>query len=239
MNKPTTTVDFFRKAIQLIHSARNEIKRQINLTMVHTYFEIGKMIIENEQNGEDRADYGKNLIVKLAEILTKEFGAGFSATNLRQMRKFYLIYENQQTVSAVFKLSWSHYLKLMRIKNECERRFYEIESIKNNWSVRELSRQYDTSLYTRLSISKDKMKVRELSEKGHTIEKARDIVKDPYILEFLGLNSLDVFSESDLEEKIIHKLEHFLMELGSGFTFAARQKRISFDEKHFYIDLVF
>ncbi len=249
MNKPTTTVDFFRKAIQLIHSARNEIKRQINLTMVHTYFEIGKMIIENEQNGEDRADYGKNLIAKLAEILTKEFGAGFSATNLRQMRKFYLIYENQQTasvesrkqqtLSAVFKLSWSHYLKLMRIKNECERRFYEIESIKNNWSVRELSRQYDTSLYTRLSISKDKMKVRELSEKGHNIEKARDIVKDPYILEFLGLNSLDVFSESDLEEKIIHKLEHFLMELGSGFTFAARQKRISFDEKHFYIDLVF
>jgi predicted nuclease of restriction endonuclease-like (RecB) superfamily len=181
--------------------------------------------------------------------LTSEFGSGFSETNLRQMRKFYLIYQKQQTLSAKsrkqqtlsaeFKLSWSHYLKLMRIEDSSERNFYEIESVKNNWSVRELNRNYASSLYSRLAISRDTQKVIELSEKGHIIEKAGDLVKDPYILEFLGLDNLTVYSESDLEERIITKLEQFLMELGNGFTFVSRQKRISFDEKHFYIDLVF
>jgi len=144
-----------------------------------------------------------------------------------------------QTLSAIFKLSWSHYLTLMRIDEEEERQFYEIEAFKNNWSIRELKRQYDTALYTRLTLSRDKEKIKELSIKGQVLEHATDAIKDPYILEFIGLPENASYSESDLEQKIIDKLEHFLLELGTGFTFVARQKRISFDDKHFRIDLVF
>nr|WP_236979655.1 PDDEXK nuclease domain-containing protein [Membranihabitans maritimus] len=145
----------------------------------------------------------------------------------------------QPTQSAHFKLSWSHYLKLMRIDDKNEREFYEIESFKNNWSARELGRQYDSALYTRLVLSRDKDKVKELSEKGLVLEKPKDAVKDPFILEFLGLPEHSSYSESQLEQELIDKLEHFLLELGNGFTFVARQKRISFDGKHFWIDLVF
>lgn len=155
------------------------------------------------------------------------------------MRSFYLIYSKGQTVSDEFNLSWSHYLKLMRIDDENERRFYEIETYKNNWSLRELQRQYDSALYTRLALSRDKKKVIELSEKGLIIEKPKDAIKDPYVLEFIGLPERPSYTESDLEQKLIDKLEHFLLELGTGFTFVARQKRITFDEKHFRIDLVF
>lgn len=136
-------------------------------------------------------------------------------------------------------MSWSHYLKLVRIDDEDERKFYEIESVKNNWSVRELNRQYDSALYTRLVLSRNKDKVKELSENGLILEKPKDTIKDPYILEFIGLPEHSEYSESQLEQKIIDKLEHFLLELGNGFTFVARQKRISFDDKHFRIDLVF
>lgn len=155
------------------------------------------------------------------------------------MRLFYITYQNQQTLSANFNLSWSHYLKLMRIDNESERRFYEIESYKNNWSIRELQRQYDSALYTRLALSRNKSQIIELSEKGQVIEEPKDAIKDPYILEFLGLPELPEYSESTLEQSLIDNLENFLLELGTGFTFVARQKRISFDEKHFRIDLVF
>ena len=155
------------------------------------------------------------------------------------MRSFYLIYSKGQTVSDEFNLSWSHYLKLMRIDDENERRFYEIETYKNDWSLRELQRQYDSALYTRLALSRDKKKVIELSEKGLIIEKPKDAIKDPYVLEFIGLPERPSYTESDLEQKLIDKLEHFLLELGTGFTFVARQKRITFDEKHFRIDLVF
>ena len=155
------------------------------------------------------------------------------------MRSFYLIYSKGQTVSDEFNLSWSHYLKLMSIDDENERRFYEIETYKNNWSLRELQRQYDSALYTRLASSRDKKKVIELSEKGLIIEKPKDAIKDPYVLEFIGLPERPSYTESDLEQKLIDKLEHFLLELGTGFTFVARQKRITFDEKHFRIDLVF
>ncbi|MBN2660009.1 MAG: DUF1016 family protein, partial [Tannerellaceae bacterium] len=148
-------------------------------------------------------------------------------------------YSKGQTVSDEFNLSWSHYLKLMRIDDENERRFYEIETLKNNWSLRELQRQYDSALYTRLVLSRDKKKIIELSEKGLIIEKPKDAIKDPYVLEFIGLPEKSSYSESDLEQKLIDKLEHFLLELGTGFTFVARQKRITFDEKHFRIDLVF
>jgi predicted nuclease of restriction endonuclease-like (RecB) superfamily len=144
-----------------------------------------------------------------------------------------------QSMISFFKLTWTHYIFLMRIDDEKERSFYEIESEKYNWSVRELKRQYDTALYARLSLSRDKEGILKLSGKGQIIEKPKDIIKDPYILEFLGLPELHQYSESDLEQEIINKLEHFLLELGHGFAFVARQQRISFDDKHFRIDLVF
>ncbi|MFZ6665985.1 PDDEXK nuclease domain-containing protein [Peijinzhouia sedimentorum] len=231
--------DFYERIAGLLKQAKSSVVRNINLTMIRTYFEIGKLIVEEEQNGKDRAEYGKQLIEELSLRLNKEFGKGFSATNLKQMRSFYQIYSKGQTLSDEFALSWSHYLKLMRIDDEKERRFYEIESVKNNWSLRELQRQYDSALYARLALSKDKDKILELSQKGLVIEHPKDAVKDPYVLEFIGLPEHSVYSESQLEQKLIDKLEHFLLELGTGFTFVARQKRITFDEKHFRIDLVF
>lgn len=249
-NKLSNT-KFFTQIVDLLQSARNKVVQTINQTMVQTYYEVGKMIVEEEQKGKDRAEYGKNLLQDLSKTLTREFGKGFSVTNIQQMRNFYLTYQKQQTVSVKsekaiqqtasveFKLSWSHYLKLMRIDDENERKFYEIEAAKNNWSVRELERQYDSALYTRLVLSRDKDKVKELSEKGLVITKPKDAVKDPYILEFLGLPEHSAYSENQLESGLIDKLEHFLLELGNGFTFVARQKRISFDDKHFWIDLVF
>lgn len=251
MTNKLSNTNFFSQIVDLLQSARNNVVRTINQTMVTTYFEIGRKIVEEEQNGKDRADYGKSLLQDLSKVLTSEFGKGFSVTNIQQMRGFYLSYQkqqtlsvksenaNQQTMSVNFKLSWSHYLKLMRIDDENERKFYEIESAKNNWSVRELERQYDSALYTRLVLSRDKDKVKELSEKGLILEKPKDAVKDPYILEFLGLPEHSTYSESQLEQELIDKLENFLLELGNGFTFVARQKRISFDGKHFWIDLVF
>ena len=251
MTNKLQNTSFYKQAIDLLHSAKQQVVRQVNLVMVHTYFEIGRMIVEQEQEGKDRAEYGKQLLSGLSKALTNEFGKGFSTTNIQQMRSFYLAYQNQQTLSAnskseiqqtasaEFKLSWSHYLKLMRIDDQNERKFYEIESVKNNWSVRELDRQYNSALYTRLVLSRDKEKVKELSEKGLVIEKPKDAIKDPYILEFIGLPEKSSYSENDLEQGIIDKLEHFLLELGTGFTFVARQKRISFENKHFYIDLVF
>ena len=273
------------KISQLLELARKRVVSTVNQTMIITYFEIGKMIVEEEQNGENRAEYGKGLLKDLSLHLTKKFGRGFSVENLDRMRFFYKVYSNriissslltifentenqeneksptlsakseinQNPLSALlqkvdneenkifqnFNLSWSHYLKLMRIDDINERKFYEIEAFKNNWSVRELQRQYDSALYTRLSLSKNKEEILQLSEKGQIIEQAKDLIKDPYILEFLGLPEKNTYSESDLEQKLIDKLEHFLLELGKGFTFVARQERIFFDEKHFRIDLVF
>jgi len=253
----------FHHVAQLLQNARQQVLRTVNSTMTITYFEIGKIIVEEEQNGKDRAEYGKQLLKNLSKQLTKEFGKGFSIRNLEQIRQFYIIYsksesltrilgiKNTQTVSAefkkldyqtlysFFKLTFSHYIFLMRIDDEKERRFYKIESEKHNWSVRELKRQYDSALYTRLALSRDKEGILKLSEEGQIIEKPKDLIKDPYILEFLGLPELPQYSESQLEEEIINKLEHFLLELGHGFTFVGRQQRITFDDKHFRIDLVF
>jgi len=252
--------NFYRQIVNLLQSARNNVVRAVNHTMVYTYFEIGRMIVEEEQKGKKRAEYGKQVIKELSKVLTKEFGKGFSERNIEQMRQFFLSYSipqtmsaqlnavtqtqksdaiKPQTLSAVFGQSWSHYLILMRISNNDERKFYEIECSKNNWSVRELQRQLDSELYTRLTLSRDKNKVRELSEKGLIVEQPKDVIKDPYVLEFLGLPELSSFSEAELEEQIISKIEHFMLELGSGFTFAGRQVRFTFDEEHFRIDLVF
>lgn len=253
----------FQQVAELLQNARQQVLRTVNSTMTITYFEIGRIIVEEEQNGKDRAEYGKQLLKDLSKQLTKEFGRGFSIDNLENMRKLFLTFSKSetlsrilqiqkeqtvsaefnkvdyQTLSSFFKLTFSHYIFLMRIEDEKERRFYKIESEKHNWSVRELKRQYDTALYTRLALSRDKEGILKLSEQGQIIEKPKDIIKDPYILEFLGLPELHQYSESQLEEEIINKLENFLLELGHGFTFVARQQRITFDDKHFRIDLVF
>lgn len=275
MTKTLQNKELFQQVVDLLQNARQQVLRTVNSTMVYTYFEIGRIIIEEEQNGKERAEYGKQLLKGLSEQLTKEFGKGFSVDNLQNMRKLFLIYSNYETMSSIsensesksliaksntksetvssnsnlinsdykfaisFILTWSHYIFLLSIDDTRERKFYEIESIKNNWSVRELKRQYNSALYTRLSLSRDKEGILKLSEEGQIIEKPKDIIKDPYILEFLGLPEMHQYSESDLEEQIINKLEHFLLELGQGFAFVARQKRITFDEKHFRIDLVF
>ena len=231
--------DIYQEIHDLLHKARQNIISNINSTMTKTYFLIGKRIVEEEQDGNKRAEYGKKLIKTLSEKLTKEFGRGFSQRNLEQMRTFYLRYSISQTVSAEFKLSWSHYLILMRMEDINARNFYEIEAFENNWSLRELKRQVNSSLYERLVLSKDKEKVKELAVKGQIIEKAQDVIKDPYILEFLGLDEKSDYSENKLETEIINKLEMFLLELGKGFTFVGRQVRFTFDEKHFRIDLVF
>ena len=265
----------FCQVAELLQNARQQVLRTVNSTMTYTYFEIGRMIVEEEQNGKDRAAYGKQVLKGLSEQLTEEFGKGFSMSNLEQIRKFYLIYSKSETLLRIlqiqipqslitesdstktqslitkfknldsntlitfFKLTWTHYLFLMRIDDEKERSFYEIETEKYNWSVRELKRQYNSALYTRLALSRDKEGILKLSEEGQIIEKPKDLIKDPYVLEFLGLPELHQYSESQLEQQIINKLEHFLLELGHGFAFVARQQRISFDDKHFYIDLVF
>ena len=256
MTKKPSNNKFHSQIVVLLQSARKKVVRSVNQTMVFTYFKIGKMIVEEEQGGKERADYGEEILKGLSTVLLKEFGKGFSVDNLENMRRFYLAYKKPETLSRISKmvisettsrksenenmvLSWSHYLKLMRIDDEDERSFYEIESFKNNWSVRELQRQFDSALYTRLALSRNKNKVKELSEKGLVLEKPKDAIKDPYILDFLGLPEHSEYSESELEQEIIKKLEHFLLELGNGFTFVARQKRISFDDKHFRIDLVF
>jgi len=258
MNDLSLNNEFYNQIVDLLQSARQQVLRTVNKTMVLTYYKIGEIIIEKEQEGKKRAEYGKALLKNLSEVLTKEFGKGFSIYNLERMRKFYFTYKNRNieqdnsttvlrkseteisaTVLRNFELSWSHYLTLIRMNNENERLFYEIESIKNNWSVRELKRQYDSALYTRLVLSRNENSVKELATKGQVIEKPKDAIKDPYILEFIGLPEKSEYSESDLEQKLIDKLEHFLLELGNGFTFVARQKRISFDDKHFRIDLVF
>lgn len=246
MNEKPANLEFYNEIVELLRVAKQKVVQTVNETMVFVYYEIGKMIVEQQQQGNNRGKYGKKLLKELSKVLNKEFGKGFSVTNIQQMRKFYLVYKKQQTVSAKseievakFQLSWSHYLSLIRIDDLAERRFYEIESFKNKWSVRELKRQYNSALYTRLALSRDKNKVKELSEKGLIIEKPQDAIKDPYILEFIGLPEHSSYSESDLEQELVNKLEHFLLELGTGFTFVARQKRISFDDKHFRIDLVF
>ncbi len=230
---------FINEIKNILHNAKSKIYQTVNNTMTATYWEIGRQIVEEEQQGKSRATYGKEILENLSTELTKEFGKGFSVDNLGNMRKFYLAYPKSETVSRKFELSFSHYIFLSRIINKDERSFYEIESIQNSWSLRELKRQFNSGLFERLSLSYDKSKVKELSTKGQIIQNIDDLIKDPYILEFVGLPELASYSESELEQRLIDKLEHFLLELGKGFTFVARQKRITIDEKHFKVDLIF
>ena len=281
------TKAFFEDIRKLIVSAHATVARIVDLVQVHTNFEIGRRIVEQEQKGKGRAAYGEEVIGALADRLTEDFGNGFSRRNLAYMRTFYLLYcdrgpilqtvsakslaarktqtvsaqsspirtvqtasgrslapEKLQTVSAKsqarpFSLSWSHYVFLLGIKNPGERSFYEIEAASQDWTVRELKRQFDTSLYERLALSRDKAGIRKLAKKGQLVEKPQDILKEPLVLEFLGLAEQARYSESDLEGAIISQIERFLLEMGKGFLFEARQKRFSFDDDHFFVDLVF
>jgi predicted nuclease of restriction endonuclease-like (RecB) superfamily len=264
----------------LVLSARQSAARGVDLLQVYTNYEIGRRIVEQEQQGADRAQYGKELLNELAARLTGEFGNGFSVSNLRYMRQFYLAYPERiapirqtasgeltgtamiqnlsgqfrsfpihQTLSGEFQtsaetpdnpliLSWSHYVFLIGLKPE-ERDFYEIEAAQQGWTLRELKRQFDAGLYERLALSRDKQGIRDLARQGQLVARPQDLFKEPYVLEFLGLEEKARYSESDLESAIVTHIENFLLELGKGFLFEARQKRFTFDEEHFFVDLVF
>lgn len=268
-NGRTGVASLIAEVRDLVQSARQSAVTAVNTLQVMTNFEIGRRIVEHEQQGAKRASYGAELLSVLSAELAQEFGTGFSVTNLKLMRQFYMEYSNRigktasdqssrnypirQTApdelantaahrsasSRPFTLSWSHYVLLLTIGNVDERSFYEIESTSQNWSLRELKRQKSACLYERLALSRDKKGVRRLAEKGQLIERPEDMLKEPVVLEFLGLHEKARYSESDLESALIDNLEHFLLELGKGFLFEARQKRFTFDEDNFFLDLVF
>ena len=264
--------NLFNKVATLIEKSREHVATTMKIAEVYTKYHIGEYIIEEEQNGNNRAEYGKSILKGLSVRLTEEFGEGWSYPNLKNIRQFYLVYskrltsgypitdknanqrlansyksvrtaddiqENTSSDSPRFILSWSHYLILMRIENPDARSFYEIECAQQQWSKRQLSRQVGSSLYERLALSRNKDEVMRLAREGQTVEKPSDIIKSPLTLEFLGLKPDTAYSESKLENAIINKMQQFLLELGKGFLFEARQKRFTFDEQHFYVDLVF
>jgi predicted nuclease of restriction endonuclease-like (RecB) superfamily len=221
----------------VLEEARSTVYRTVNFAMVQAYWHIGRIIVEQEQKGKERAEYGKALIKELSIKLTKDFGRGFNERNLFYMRSFYSMFPKVNSLRS--ELSWTHYRLLLRVEKEKSRDFYLIETINNKWSTRELERQINSLLYERIALSQDKTEVLELSKKGQKIQQPKDIIKDPYVLEFLNLKENKKFLEKDLEQALIDKLQQFLLELGKGFSFVSRQKRISVDGDHYYIDLVF
>lgn len=272
----------FDKLVELFEQTQTAMQsqaaRSVDIALVVRNWLFGWYIVEYQQHGADRAEYGKQLLKTLSSVLNKKLGKGFSVDNIELMRKFYSTFQINsidggksetmsristpisatssrkliqlptskqnindiwQTLSTEFNLSWSHYVVLMTVKSVDERRFYEIEARENSWGIRELKRQINSSLYERLALSRDKKKVKELSEKGQLVSEPKDVLKSPYVLEFLGLEEHSSYSEHELESAIIDKIEHFLLELGKGFLFEARQKRFTFDDDHFYVDLVF
>lgn len=243
----------FKRISQLIDESHRKIKATINTAIVYTNYGVGSYIVEDEQQGEQRAVYGQAVQKRISEKLTDKYSEGWSVETLKKNRTFFQIYsstngnlpQNQsKSVCSVdqihpFTLSWSHYLVLMRIKNDDERNFYEIENQKQDWSVRQLQRQYASNLYERLALNHNKDGVMRLAKEGQTREKPNDVIKNPLTLEFLGLKADDSYSEIKLESTIISKMHDFLLEMGKGFLFEARQKRFTFDEEHFYVDLIF
>ena len=221
----------------ILHEARNRVYQTANNAMVKAYFEIGKAIVE-KQGGNEKAEYGDGLIKQLSAELTAEFGQGFKVSNLKDMRRFYLTFQKSHALRG--ELSWTHYRLLMRVENETARAFYEDECVKSNWSTRQLERQINSFFYERLLSSRDKEPVKnEIFALEPQAKTPEDIIRDPYVLEFLGLDEQEKFEEKDLESALITHLQKFLLELGRGFSFVARQKRITFDGRHFYIDLLF
>ena len=224
----------------VLDTARSNVAQQVNSELLNTYWNIGRIICEYEQTLPGRADYGKQTLKELSKELTREFGKGFSRSNLQNMRQFYLAYEKCQTLSG--KLSWSHYCELLSISDVEKRSFYEKEAINASWSVRELKRQIDSSLFERLLLSNgdaNKEKVLSLALKGNEIAKPADIIRDPYVFEFLGIPEDKPFLESDLEKALVEQIEKFLLELGRGFMFVGTQQRVTFANHHYYVDMVF
>jgi len=221
----------------ILEKARSTAYRAVNFAMVQAYWEIGRIIVEEEQKGAERAEYGKALVKDLSVRLTRDYGNGFIERNIWYMRDFYRTFPKVNALRS--ELTWTHYRLLLKVEKEEARNFYMLESVKNNWSTRVLERQINSLLYERLALSKDKRKVLELSTKGQVIQEPTEIIKDPYVLEFLDLKESRNFLEKDLEHALIDKLQAFLLELGKGFSFVARQRRITVDGDHYYIDLVF
>lgn len=260
--------NLFERISEMIEKSRLHVAKAVNTAMVYTYYGIGRYIVEYEQSGNFRASYGKGVLNRLSSKLTDKFGKGWSYETLAKCRKFYTVYailsapqtksiephnlsagqtkshiaetltDTQNDSMPQFTLSWNHYQILMRIDNPDERRFYEIEAKRQNWGYKWLQRQVASSLYERLALSGDKNKVLQLAENGQIIAQSADVIKNPIALEFLGLNPDSTYSESKLESAIISKLQTFLLEMGKGFLFEARQKRFSFNEDNFYVDLV-
>lgn len=221
----------------LVTGTKNQLVQTINTTLVSTYWNIGKYIVEFEQQGNIKAKYGTALLSSLAKILRIKLGKGYSRPNLNNMRKFYLLYPICQTVSD--KLSWSHICELITIDDELERSFYERECIAAKWNVRSLRRQMDSALYLRLAASKDKKGILQLAQEGIIVQQPEDVIKDTYTLEFLGLPEKEQYSEHDLEQRLIDNLQVFLLELGKGFAFIGRQYPLTINNHHYHIDLVF
>ena len=223
----------------IITNARNNVSKQVNSELLNAYWNIGRVIVENELKN-NRGEYGKKQLLAISKNLTNKFGKGFSLSNLYNMKMFYTKYPIFQSVTG--KLSWTHYCELLYISDDDKRSFYEKEAINSNWSVRELKRQISSSLFERLLLSNgeaNKKKVLELALKGNEIAKPEDIVKDPYVFEFLGLPENKPMMESDLEEALVRQIEKFLLELGKGFMFVGTQQRVTFGNTHYYVDMVF
>ncbi len=228
--------ELFNNIKELVINSRNKVYTTVNTEMLNLYWNIGKIIMEIQQ-GDERAPYGDAVLEKLSLKLTNEFGKGFSKRNLERMRKFYIIFPIATTLSS--QLSWSHYLELIKIEEEPKRNFYLKECINSMWSVRELQRQKDSLLYERLILSADKEKVLELSQEGQILRESKDLVKDPFVLEFLDIKENTKYLETDLEKNILEHLKEFLLELGKGFSYVGNQVRLTLEEDHFYPDLVF
>ncbi|WP_150538581.1 PDDEXK nuclease domain-containing protein [Actinobacillus vicugnae] len=240
MNTELTTLssNLFSRITHVIHQARQQVRQTINSAMVQSYWEIGRLIVEDEQQGNNRAEYGKAVLKNLSQRLTAEFGKGFDERNLRNMRQFYLAFPIWNTLCT--ELSWSHYRRLLSVENPQAREWYLREAVENNWSVRALDRQISVLYYERLLASQNKALVAEEAEEktAPLQETIQDYLRDPYILDFLNLQD-KTYQESSVEAAIISNLQQFLLELGKGFAFVERQKRVRFDDEDFYIDLVF
>lgn len=240
LTSKTELTPIIQEIKSVLDTARNHVAQQVNNELLNTYWNIGRIICEYEQSDPSRADYGKQTLKELSRTLTEEFGKGFSRSNLQNMRTFYLTYEKCQTLSG--KLSWSHYCELLSISDADKRSFYEKEAVNSGWSVRELKRQIESSLFERLLLSRgnaSKEQVLMLALCGNEITQPADIIRDPYVFEFLGLPEDKPMMESDLERALVQQIEKFLLELGRGFMFVGTQQRVTLNNTHYYVDMVF
>lgn len=229
--------ELIRSIGSIYDRAKNNVVIAVNVEMLNAYWEIGRYIVEYEQKGEIKAVYGTELLLQMSKDLILRFGKGFSRSNLSYMRQFYVKYPKRETVS--HKLTWSHYFELLKIDDDLARNFYQNQAITDNWTVRELKRQKQSGLFHRLALSQNKDKILELSKRGQIIKSENDLTRDPYVFEFLGIPEKSDYTENDIEKAIINNLQIFLLELGKGFAFIGRQQRISLNNKHYYVDLVF